>query len=147
MTLSSKQKRLFTLAIHLAPGKPVAAKTISNDLECSGATLTRTMRELRDLYLVTIKFSKANNTYLLTDSGKLTKKELAHMAASLQKDAQIDGQDAVVSLTKQKKRTISVSLTRAAMARLDKSVRERHSNRSDTIEQLIHRYLDSLFQK
>ncbi|UNP90557.1 ribbon-helix-helix protein, CopG family [Aeromonas encheleia] len=69
------------------------------------------------------------------------------MAASLQKDAQVDDQDAVVSLTKQKKRTISVSLTRVAIARLDKSVRDRHSNRSDTIEQLIHRYIDSLFQK
>jgi len=147
MFISSKQKRFFTLAIQLSSGKPVSTKAVIEKLECSGATLTRCLRELRERYSATIKFSKANNSYHMTDPGTLTKKDVRQMATSLQKDAESEEVESVVSLTKVKKKAITLSLSRVAIAKIDRAARLRNSNRSDTIEQLIQGHIDSLFNE
>lgn len=144
MFISSKQKRFFTLAIQLSSGKAVSAKAVIENLECSGATLTRCLRELRERYSATIKFSKANNSYHMTDTGTLTKKDLRQMAEYLKKDDESEEIESVVSLTRVKKKAITLSLSKVAISKIDRAAKLRNSNRSDTIEQLIQGYIGSL---
>ena len=47
MHLSTRQARIYKLAILLGSGKPVAAETIITALNCSEPTLTRALKELR----------------------------------------------------------------------------------------------------
>ena len=85
MMLSAKQKRAFTLAISLFSEKHVSATKIIEDLGCSEATLTRSLRDLRETYNVTIKYSKSTHSYQLTDTGNLTKKDISHMKTAIEK--------------------------------------------------------------
>ncbi|MGL5335244.1 MAG: ribbon-helix-helix domain-containing protein [Enterovibrio sp.] len=136
MILNSKQKRIFTLAISLFPRKPVCAKKIIDDLACSEATLTRCLRELRELYSLTIKYSKSTHSYQLTDLGSLTNKDVAQMQYAIQNQKKLDEKE-VASQTKLIKRSVTLSLSSAAIEKLDQLAAANEKNRSEIIERLI----------
>lgn len=135
--LSAKQKRAFTLAISLFSEKHVSATKIIEDLGCSEATLTRSLRDLRETYNVTIKYSKSTHSYQLTDTGNLTKKDISHMKTAIEKHDASDINDETVSLTKIRKRAVTLSLTNAAISELDKRAAAEGKTRSDIVESLI----------
>lgn len=135
--LSAKQKRAFTLAISLFSEKHVSATKIIEDLGCSEATLTRSLRDLRETYNVTIKYSKSTHSYQLTDTGNLTKKDISHMKTAIEKHDASDINDETVSLTKIRKRAVTLSLTNAAISKLDKRAAAEGKTRSDIVESLI----------
>lgn len=135
--LSAKQKRAFTLAISLFSEKHVSATKIIEDLGCSEATLTRSLRDLRETYYVTIKYSKSTHSYQLTDTGNLTKKDISHMKTAIEKHDASDINDETVSLTKIRKRAVTLSLTNAAISELDKRAAAEGKTRSDIVESLI----------
>jgi DNA-binding HxlR family transcriptional regulator len=135
--LSAKQKRAFTLAISLFSEKHVSATKIIEDLGCSEATLTRSLRDLRETYNVTIKYSKSTHSYQLTDTGNLTKKDISHMKAAIEKHDASDINNETVSLTKIRKRAVTLSLTNAAISELDKRAAAEGKTRSDIVESLI----------
>ncbi|QJT19617.1 tellurium resistance protein TerW [Aeromonas sp. 1805] len=138
MMLSAKQKRAFTLAISLFSEKHVSATKIIEDLGCSEATLTRSLRDLRETYNVTIKYSKSTHSYQLTDAGNLTKKDISHMQTAIEKHDASDSNDETVSLTKIRKRAVTLSLTKAAISRLDWLAATEGKKRSDIVESLIN---------
>ncbi|MGN5181645.1 helix-turn-helix domain-containing protein [Aeromonas veronii] len=133
MMLSAKQKRAFTLAISLFSEKHVSATKIIEDLGCSEATLTRSLRDLRETYNVTIKYSKSTHSYQLTDTGNLTKKDISHMKTAIEKHDASDINDETVSLTKIRKRAVTLSLTNAAISELDKRAAAEGKTRSDIV--------------
>lgn len=137
MMLSAKQKRVFTLAISLFSERHVSATKIIEDLGCSEATLTRSLRDLRETYNVTIKYSKSTHSYQLTDTGNLTKKDISHMKAAIEKHDASDINNETVSLTKIRKRAVTLSLTNAAISELDKRAAAEGKTRSDIVESLI----------
>lgn len=137
MMLSAKQKRAFTLAISLFSEKNVSATKIIEDLGCSEATLTRSLRDLRETYNVTIKYSKSTHSYQLTDTGNLTKTDISHMKKAIEKHDASDINDETVSLTKIRKRAVTLSLTNAAISELDKRAAAEGKTRSDIVESLI----------
>ncbi|MEH8153886.1 hypothetical protein ACEUEG_20280 [Aeromonas media] len=137
MMLSAKQKRAFTLAISLFSEKHVSATKIIEDLGCSEATLTRSLRDLRETYNVTIKYSKSTHSYQLTDTGNLTKKDISHMKTAIEKHDASDINDETVSLKKIRKRAVTLSLTNAAISELDKRAAAEGKTRSDIVESLI----------
>ncbi|MFQ2905472.1 helix-turn-helix domain-containing protein [Aeromonas caviae] len=137
MMLSAKQKRAFTLAISLFSEKHVSATKIIENLGCSEATLTRSLRDLRETYNVTIKYSKSTHSYQLTDTGNLTKKDISHMKTAIEKHDASDINDETVSLTKIRKRAVTLSLTNAAISELDKRAAAEGKTRSDIVESLI----------
>lgn len=137
MMLSAKQKRTFTLAISLFSEKRVSATKIIEDLGCSEATLSRSLRDLRETYNVTIKYSKSTHSYQLTDVGSLTKRDISHMQTAIQKHEASDINDETVSLTKIRKRAVTLSLTKAAISKLDQLAAAEGKKRSDIVESLI----------
>lgn len=137
MILSTKQKRIFTLAVLLSSGESVSANTIIKNADCSGATLTRALRDLRDVYNTTIKYSKSSHSYQMTDAGNLTHVEIALMQRSLSK-SEILSDDEIVSLTKVRKKAVSISLSKATISKLDRLANEKNVSRSDIIEMLIN---------
>ncbi|MBR7627726.1 HTH domain-containing protein [Aeromonas popoffii] len=138
MMLNAKQKRVFTLAISLFSEKHVSATKIIEELGCSEATLTRSLRDLRETYNVTIKYRKSTHSYQLTDEGNLTKKDVSHMQTAIQKHGASYINDETVSLTKIRKRAVTLSLTKAAISKLDWLAATKGKNRSDIVESLIN---------
>ncbi len=137
MILSTKQNRIFTLAVLLSSGESVSANTIIKNVDCSGATLTRALRDLRDVYNTTIKYSKSSHSYQMTDAGNLTHVEIALMQRSLSK-SEILSDDEIVNLTKLRKKAVSISLSKATISKLDRLANEKNVSRSDIIEMLIN---------
>lgn len=139
MILSTKQKRLFTLAVLLSSGESVSANAITSKADCSGATLTRGLRELREAYNASIKYSKSNHTYQMTDAGTLTHIEVAQMKRSLKKYEAM-AEDETISLTKVRKRPVTLSLTNTAIAKLEGIAVAKKITRSEVVEMLIDFY-------
>ncbi|EKP0310115.1 helix-turn-helix domain-containing protein [Aeromonas sp. 23P] len=137
MMLSAKQKRTFTLAISLFSEKHVSATKIIEALGCSEATLTRSLRDLREAYNVTIKYSKSTHSYQLTDTGNLTKKDISHMQTAIEKHDASESNDETVSLTKIRKRAVTLSLTKTGISKLDRLAAAKGKTRSDIVESLI----------
>ncbi|SUJ08631.1 ribbon-helix-helix protein, CopG family [Shewanella morhuae] len=140
MILSIKQKRIFTLAVMLSSGESVSANTIIKKADCSGATLTRALRDIRDAYNATIKYSKSSHSYQITDAGNLTHVEIAQMRRALSKAEKIS-ENEIVSLTKVRKKAVSISLSKATISKLDRLANEKKLSRSDIIEMLINSQL------
>ena len=137
MILSTKQKRIFTLAELFSSGESISAKKIINNADCSGATLTRALRDLRDTYNATIKYRKSSHSYQMTDAGNLTHIEIAQMQRSLIKSDNLSG-DEIVSHPKLQKKVVSISLSKAAISKLERLANEQNVSRSDIIEMLIN---------
>ncbi|GIU12836.1 ribbon-helix-helix protein, CopG family [Shewanella glacialipiscicola] len=73
----------------------------------------------------------------MTDAGNLTHVEIALMQRSLSKSEMLSV-DENVSLTKVRKKAVSISLSKATISKLDSLANEKNVSRSDIIEMLIN---------
>lgn len=148
MLLNHKQLRHFTLALLLGQGKPVSAEKIKQELNCSGPTLTRTLKEIRDTYSADIKYSKSLHTYQLTTKGTLTAKVLRRMKDEMAEYAALrnphDAAGHFITLDKEKKRVVSLSLRMSVIRKIDTVVNVMDITRSEAIELLVEKYSNEL---
>lgn len=149
MQLSTRQARIYRLASLLGSGKPVSATTILNDLDCSEPTLTRALKELRDTWSAEIRYSRASHTYQLTAAGQLDKKNLRRMNEALEVNAGLKQSEHVshVSLDKEKKKAVSLSLRMSVLRKIDRIVRLSETTRSEAVELLVESGLDELLKR
>ncbi|SLM64201.1 MULTISPECIES: hypothetical protein [Dickeya] len=146
MQLSTKQARIFRLAILLGSGQPVPTKKIITQLDCSEPTLTRALKELRETYSAEIKYSKATHSYQLIEPGILDKKTIRGMNKTLSLSVDIKTGDVVnrVSLDKEKKKAVSLSLRMSVLRKIDHFAIRTEMTRSDAVELLVERYIAEL---
>lgn len=146
MQLSTRQARIFRLAQLLGTGLPVSAKKIITLLACSEPTLTRALKELRETYSAEIKYSKAMHSYQLTEAGSLDKKTLRQMTQALHSSEDHKTGEPVshVSLDKEKKKTVSLSLRMSVVRKIDRLAMLVETSRSDAVEMLVDRCIADL---
>lgn len=134
--VTAQQQRVIILAKLLARGKPVKASAIHRALEpCSSATLTRTLNTLRHSYGAVIVYHRANHSYEMTDRGTLNEAALHALQYGLDmsKKAKSNG----VSLRRDQRVRVSLSLPRSLVRALNQAARSEQKNRSQWVEQLI----------
>lgn len=150
MFLSAKQFRHYRLALLLGAGKPVRAEKILEELDCSGPTLTRAFKELRETYTAEIHYSKSTHCYQLINKGTLTSKVLRRFKDAVAEHAVIkikmdeDNSVRSVILDKEKKKPVSLSLRMSVIRKIDQVVNLLEGTRSDTVELLVDKYIDEL---
>ncbi|MBK0002611.1 tellurium resistance protein TerW [Erwinia sp. S38] len=149
MHLSTRQARIYKLAILLGSGKPVAAETIITALNCSEPTLTRALKELRESYAAEIKYSKAGHSYQLTGIGQLDKKALRRMNEALTENAEAKPAETVsrVFLDKDKKKAISLSLRMSLLRKINRLSRLNEITRSEAVDMAAARGIDQLIEE
>lgn len=150
MLLSTKQYRHYTLALLLGNGKPVSTDDIFDKLSCSGPTLTRALKDLRETYDAEIRYSKSTHSYQLTKKGSLTPKVLRRIKDAINSHMLIKSHAEHVAshviLDKEKKKTISLSLRMSVIRKIDRVVNQREITRSEAIEMLVDSYINQLEQ-
>lgn len=141
MQLSTRQARIFRLAILLGSGLPVPTKKIIIQLACSEPTLTRALKELRETYAAEIKYSKATHSYQLIKPGILDKKTIRRMNETLSLSVDVKTGEVVnrVSLDKEKKKAVSLSLRMSILRKIDHFAIRAEITRSDAVELLVER--------
>ncbi|CDH06440.1 conserved hypothetical protein [Xenorhabdus bovienii str. oregonense] len=146
MLLSPKQFRNFRLTLLLSHEKPVSKVRMIRELNCSEPTLTRALRELRDLYCADIRFSKIGNTYQLVDKGTLTKKDVRRIEELLIQNNSFKAEEAIshVFLDKEKKKPISLSLRMSVIRKIDGLANRLETTRSDVVEMVVDRFMETL---
>lgn len=139
MQLSTRQARIFRLAMLLGPGTPVETQRIISQLGCSEPTLTRALKTLRETYSAEIRYSKATHSYQLVKSGLLDKKTLRQMnkALSSNRETKTDEVVSKVSLDKEKKKAVSLSLRMSVLRKIDQLAMQTDTTRSDIVELLV----------
>lgn len=139
MQLSTRQARVFRLAMLLGPGMPVETQKIISQLACSEPTLTRALKELRETYSAEIRYSKATHSYQIVEPGLLDKKTLRqiHKTLSLNVEAKADETVSKVSLDKEKKKAVSLSLRMSVLRKIDQLAIQTDTTRSDIVELLV----------
>lgn len=140
MQLSTRQARIFRLATLLGPGTPVEAQRILSQLSCSEPTLTRALKELRESYSAEIRYSKATHSYQLVQPGTLDKKTLRQITKTLSSNVEAKTDEPVVSkvsLDKEKKKAVSLSLRMSVLRKLDQLAMQTDKTRSDIVELLV----------
>jgi len=148
MQLSTRQARIFRLAQLLGTGHPVSATKIITELACSEPTLTRALKELRNTYSAEIKYSKATHSYQLTAPGSLDKKSIRQMNQALQSsdDHKSSGAVSHVSLDKEKKKAVSLSLRMSVVRKIDRLAMLVETSRSDAVELLVDRCIGDVMK-
>jgi len=149
MHLSTRQARIYKLAILLGGGKPVSAESIISALECSEPTLTRALKELRESYSAEIKYSKAGRTYQLTLPGQLDRKTLRRMNQALAENAAAKPAEIVsrVFLDKDKKKAVSLSLRMSLIRKIDQLSQSLDITRSEAVDMAVAQGIDELLRK
>lgn len=139
MQLSTRQARIFRLAILLSSGQPVPTQKIIHQLACSEPTLTRALKALRETYSAEIRYSKATHSYLLAESALLDKKTIRRMNEALSSSAEFHAGETVskVSLDKEKKKAVSLSLRMSVLRKIDRLAMLAGTTRSDAVELLV----------
>lgn len=139
MQLSTRQARIFRLAILLGSGVPVPATKIISQLACSEPTLTRALKALRETYSAEIRYSKATHSYQLVESGALDKKTIRRMSEALSTSIEIKSGETAskVSLDKEKKKNVSLSLRMSVLRKIDQLAMLAGTTRSDAVELLV----------
>jgi len=139
MQLSTRQARIFRLAMLLGSGTPVETQRIISQLGCSEPTLTRALKELRETYSAEIRYSKATHSYQLVESGLLDKKTLRQMNKTLSSNIETKTDEVVskVSLDKEKKKAVSLSLRMSVLRKIDQLAMQTDTTRSDIVELLV----------
>lgn len=148
MHLSTRQARIYTLAILLGSGKPVSAESIITALNCSEPTLTRALKELRESYAAEIKYSKAGHSYQLTGVGQLDKKALRRMSEALAENAEMKPAETVsrVFLDKDKKKAVSLSLRMSLLRKIDRLSILHEITRSEAVDMAVAHGIDELIR-
>ena len=149
MQLSTRQARVYKLATILGPGKPVTAAKIITALACSEPTLTRALKDLRESYSADIKYSKASHAYQLVDPGLLNTKQLRRMSEALTANAQLKPAQTVnvVSLDKEKKKAVSLSLKMSILQKIELISMLSGVTRSEAVEMIVGEYADRLIRE
>lgn len=149
MQLSTRQARVYTLATLLGPGKPVTATKVIATLACSEPTLTRVLKDLRESYYADIKYSKASHTYQLVNAGLLNKKQLRRMGEALNANAQLKISEtaSVISLDKEKKKAVSLSLKMSILQKIELLALLSSITRSEAVEMIVGEYADRLIRE
>ncbi|AOM41390.1 tellurium resistance protein TerW [Xenorhabdus hominickii] len=149
MLLSPKQFRNFKLTLLLSHGKPVSKVKIIRELHCSEPTLTRALRELRDLYCADIRFSKIGNTYQLIDKGMLTKKDVRRIEELLAQHLSLHAEEVTshVFLDKEKKKSISLSLRMSVIRKIDGLANRLETTRSEVVEMVVDGFIETLLKE
>ncbi|MCS3431214.1 tellurium resistance protein TerW [Klebsiella sp. BIGb0407] len=139
MQLSTRQARVFRLAMLLGPGTPVESQKIISQLNCSEPTLTRALKELRETYSAEIRYSKATHSYQLVEPGLLDKKTLRQIHNTLSSNVETKTDEVVskVSLDKEKKKAVSLSLRMSVLRKIDQLAMQTETTRSDIVELLV----------
>jgi hypothetical protein len=139
MQLSTRQARVFRLAMLLGSGMPVETQKIISQLACSEPTLTRALKELRETYSAEIRYSKATHSYQIVEPGLLDKKTLRqiHKTLSSNVEAKTDETVSKVSLDKEKKKAVSLSLRMSVLRKIDQLAIQTNTTRSDIVELLV----------
>lgn len=139
MQLSTKQARIFRLALLLGSGTPVETQKIISQLSCSEPTLTRALKELRETYSAEIRYSKATHSYQLVESGLLDKKTLRQIYKTLSSSIETKTDETIsrVSLDKEKKKAVSLSLRMSVLRKIDQLAMQTNTTRSDIVELLV----------
>lgn len=139
MQLSTRQARIFRLATLLGSGLPVPTQKIINQLACSEPTLTRALKALRETYSAEIKYSKATHSYQLVDAGNLDKKTIRRMNEALSSSIDFKSGETIskVSLDKEKKKAVSLSLRMSVLRKIDQLAMLAGTTRSDAVELLV----------
>ncbi|WP_338883436.1 tellurium resistance protein TerW [Xenorhabdus sp. TH1] len=148
MLLNPKQFRNFKLTLLLSHGKPISKVRIIKELNCSEPTLTRALRELRDLYCADIRFSKMGNTYQLVDKGMLTKKDVRRIEELLAQHLSLKSEEATshVFLDKEKKKPVSLSLRMSVIRKIDSLANQLETTRSDIVEMVVDKFIEKLLK-
>ncbi|MDC9589274.1 tellurium resistance protein TerW [Xenorhabdus sp. XENO-10] len=149
MLLNPKQFRNFKLTLLLSHGKPVSKVKIIRELNCSEPTLTRALRELRDLYCADIRFSKMGNTYQLVDKGMLAKKDVKRIEELLVQHLSFKAEEATshVFLDKEKKKPISLSLRMSVLRKIDGLANRLETTRSEVVEMVVDQFIEKLLKE
>ncbi|MCP9268932.1 tellurium resistance protein TerW [Xenorhabdus sp. XENO-1] len=149
MLLSPKQFRNFRLTLLLSHEKPVSKVRMIQELNCSEPTLTRALRELRDLYCADIRFSKMGNTYQLVDKGTLTKKDVRRIEELLIQNNSLKAEEAIshVFLDKEKKKPVSLSLRMSVIRKIDGLANRLGTTRSEVVEMVADRFMETLLKE
>jgi biotin operon repressor len=147
MQLNTRQERVYTLANILGSGKPVSAQSITATLACSEPTLSRALKELKT-YAAEIKYSKAGHSYQMVNSGLLDKKTLKRMseALDLNTDLKTHDQGARVILDKDIKTSVSLSIRRRILRKIDKLAELSGTSRSEAVEKLVEMKIDEIIK-
>ncbi|HGN0455383.1 TPA: tellurium resistance protein TerW [Proteus mirabilis] len=146
MQLSSRQIRVFKLAILLSTGKKVPTIKIISALECSEPTLTRVLKEIRESYSAEIKYSKSSRSYQMTERGQLDNKTLRRMREALSSNEELQHSGTTSRVYLDKKKSVSLSLKMSALRKIDKLSFLRSTTRSQTVEFLVDNYVEHLIQ-
>lgn len=149
MHLSTRQARIYKLALLLGSGKPVPAEGMIAELACSEPTLTRALKELRGSYEAEIKYSKAGHAYQMVNPGQLDKKTLRRMNSALLDNAEMKHEETVsrVFLDKNKKKAVSLSLPMSLLRKIDQLARLHDATRSDAVHLAVARSIDELIRQ
>ncbi|HCC2748923.1 tellurium resistance protein TerW [Klebsiella pneumoniae] len=148
MQLNSRQERIYTLANLLGTGKPVSAEKIIGTLGCSEPTLSRALKELRESYAADIKYSKAGHSYQLVSYGQLDKKTLRRMNEALSQHAELRSQgiSTKVLLDKDLKTTVSLSIRRRILRKIDRLAKLTGTSRSEAVETLAEMKIEDFIK-
>ncbi|QFY31338.1 tellurium resistance protein TerW (plasmid) [Klebsiella pneumoniae] len=148
MQLNSRQERIYTLANLLGTGKPVSAEKIIGTLGCSEPTLSRALKELRESYAADIKYSKAGHSYQLVSFGQLDKKTLRRMNEALSQHAELRSQgiSTKVLLDKDLKTTVSLSIRRRMLRKIDRLAKLTGTSRSEAVETLAEMKIEDFIK-
>ncbi|EMO9494119.1 MULTISPECIES: tellurium resistance protein TerW [Klebsiella] len=148
MQLNSRQERIYTLANILGTGKPVSAEKIIGTLGCSEPTLSRALKELRESYAADIKYSKAGHSYQLVSFGQLDKKTLRRMNEALSQHAELRSQgiSTKVLLDKDLKTTVSLSIRRRILRKIDRLAKLTGTSRSEAVETLAEMKIEDFIK-
>ena len=146
MQLSTRQARVFRLATLLGAGTPVESQRIISQLNCSEPTLTRALKELRETYSAEIRYSKATHSYQMVESGSLDKKTLRQIHNTLSSNVETKPDEVVskVSLDKEKKKAVSLSLRMSVLRKIDQLAMQTDTTRSDIVELLVDSHITQL---
>ena len=149
MHLSTRQVRIYRLALLLGGGKPVLATEIVSELACSEPTLSRALKELRESWHAEIKYSKASHSYQMTATGLLDKKTLRRMNEDLTENAATKPVETVsrVFLDKDKKKAVSLSLRMSLLRKIDQLSYRLEITRSEAMEMVIAQGIDDVLRQ
>lgn len=145
MQLSSRQVRVFKLAILLAPGRPVVVDLILKRLSCSIPTLARVLKDVRETYGCEIEYVSAIHSYHMVSRGKLDAKAVKKVQDALTTfSSQGEVKASKVILDKDVKQSTSISLRMDRKKRLMQLVNKTGYNRSEIIEMLIDNHIEDV---
>lgn len=79
-----KQRRLWSLLIFLWEHKEVTSHAFLEHLQCSKATLTRTLSEAKSTYALDVHFKKSTLSFEMLSPGRLTDEFVQQITQALQ---------------------------------------------------------------